>query len=164
MQQVGWVRLASAFAACSEEGIQKKLHPDWDATWYFRLKSELSDYSAGVSAASASGAASSAALAAAAAASSAFFLATASALAAFLAVSSSRRALAALRLASAKPTFMALILESLACFQASKRFCASSAENAPFLTPRCKCFMSITPSRERIVRTVSVGIAPLLIQ
>ena len=41
---------------------------------------------------------------------------------------------------------------------------ASSAEKAPFLTPPRRCFIKYTPSRFRILRTVSVGCAPVSTQ
>ena len=48
----------------------------------------------------------------------------------------------------------------LAKFNDEKRFCASSSEKAPFLTPPLRCFMSNTPSPERMKRAVSVIWAP----
>ena len=37
---------------------------------------------------------------------------------------------------------------------------AVASSNAPFLTPSSKCFFMHTPSRDRMLRVVSVGCAP----
>lgn len=115
---------------------------------------------AGAASAGAFAAASSAAFAAAAAANSAFFLATSSAFALFASFSASRRAFSAALAASLSFVFTASTEACLFFNQAWNFVSAAASSNAPFFTPSNKCFFMQTPSRERMLRVVSVGCAP----
>ena len=76
--------------------------------------------------------------------------------------SASRRAAASAFFDSAFLACSSSGLRVFSCFHASNFcLCSSFRRMRPFLrTPPLRCFMSITPSDERMLRTVSVGCAP----